>query len=249
MEIINELGPNKLLELNAKLAQKKSKLRKELKEKGILKKDRVNDFDRYAYFSEAGYKKLFTELFSNNDLELTSTEIAVHEFETNSSKQPTGRQVTLKFILTDIETGFYEESLVTGEGIDKGDKAIYKAYTGALKYYLANTFMVATGNDAEAESPQAKRNEDIMPELIAEVAKLQTQMNKLGIDWRGELDRTTSDWILNKSGLNSQDIASLQEPQDCKNLIKIYNTLIKRAKENVQKQKSKGNGHTEESQG
>ena len=236
--IFEELGPTKVLELNAKLAQKKSKLRKELKEKGILKKDRVNDFDRYAYFSEAGYKKLFTELFSNNGLELTTSEVGVRDFETNSSKQPTGRQVTLKFILTDTETGFYEESVITGEGIDKGDKAIYKAYTGALKYYLANTFMVATGNDAEAESPEAKRAEDIMPKLIADVAKLQTQMNKLGIDWRGELDTTTSDWILKKSGLTSQDIASLHEPQDCKNLIKIYNTLIKRAKENVQKQES-----------
>ena len=64
----------------------------------------------------------------------------------------------LNFILTDIETGFYEVTTITGEGIDKGDKAGYKAYTGALKYYLANTFMVATGDDPEKESPSHTMN-------------------------------------------------------------------------------------------
>ena len=42
--------------------------------------------------------------------------------------------------------------------MDKGDKAGYKAYTGALKYYLANTFMVATGDDVEKENPAEKVN-------------------------------------------------------------------------------------------
>ena len=45
-----------------------------------------------------------------------------------------------------------------GEAIDKGDKAGYKAFTGALKYYLANTFMVATGDDPEKDSPQETMN-------------------------------------------------------------------------------------------
>ena len=41
----------------------------------------------------------------------------------------------------------------TGEGLDRGDKAGYKAYTGAVKYFLANTFLVPTGDDPETESP------------------------------------------------------------------------------------------------
>ena len=43
--------------------------------------------------------------------------------------------------------------------MDKGDKAGYKAFTGALKYYLADTFMVATGDDPEKESPETKMND------------------------------------------------------------------------------------------
>lgn len=158
IEILTQLQPEKWLELNAKLQQKKNALRKDLKEKGVLKKDKTNGFDNYNYFSEAGYKELFTELFSKNGLELKFDEIEYGMFETQSEKQPNGRLPKLEFVLFDIETGFFECTTITGEAIDKGDKAGYKAYTGALKYFLADTFMVATGDDPETESPEAKGN-------------------------------------------------------------------------------------------
>lgn len=179
MGIIERLEPKEWLELNAKLQQKKNVLRKALKEKGVLKKGGVNDFDKYSYFSEAQYKELFTELFSNAGLELGFSEVEYATF-TGSEKQANGRMPRLTFTLTDIDTGFYEETTITGEGIDKGDKAGYKAYTGALKYYLANTFMVATGDDPEKESPshtmndkQEKKASDKQIELIRKIAEEQ----------------------------------------------------------------------------
>ena len=144
-----------MYELNAKLQQKKNALRKQLKEKGVQPKDKENTSDRYRYFSEAGYKKLFTELFSDNGLELTPTTREITPY-TVEGKQPNGRLVRVSFRLSDIETGFYEDIEIVGDGIDKGDKGIYKAYTGALKYFLADTFMVATGDDPEEESPEGK---------------------------------------------------------------------------------------------
>ena len=68
----------------------------------------------------------------------------------------------------DIETGYGEESVISGEAFDKSDKAGYKAYTGAYKYYLANTFGVATGDDPEVpdreiEKPAQKQNQDPKP--------------------------------------------------------------------------------------
>lgn len=163
------------LELNAKLQKKKNLLRKALKEKGILKKGATNSFDRYNYFSEAQYKELFTELFSEHDLELKFTELEYETFE-GSEKQANGRMPRLEFTLFDCETGFYESTNITGEGIDKGDKAGYKAYTGALKYYLANTFMVATGDDPEKESPETKMNKitekKASPKQIAMLEKI-----------------------------------------------------------------------------
>ena len=158
MGIYENLDAKEWLELNAKLQQKKNALRKSLKEKGVLKKAGSNDYDHYKYFSEAQYKELFTELFSNAGLELSFNELEYNTF-TGSEKQANGRMPKLEFVLTDIETGFYEVTNITGEGIDKGDKAGYKAYTGALKYYLANTFMVATGDDPEKESPAYTMND------------------------------------------------------------------------------------------
>jgi hypothetical protein len=158
MGIIETLDANEWLGLNARLQTKKNALRKALKEKGILKKGGTNTFDKYSYFTEAQYKELFTELFSDAGLELSFNEVEYNTF-TGSEKQANGRMPKLNFILTDIDTGFYEETTITGEGIDKGDKAGYKAYTGALKYYLANTFMVATGDDPEEDSPAHTMND------------------------------------------------------------------------------------------
>lgn len=156
--MFEKLEIEKWLELNAKLQQKKNALRSDLKARGILKKGKTNDFDHYNYFSEAQYKELFTGLFSEHNLELKFTEEDYGMFDTNSDKQPNGRLPRLEFTLFDCETGFGESTTITGEAIDKGDKAGYKAYTGALKYYLSNTFMVATGDDPEIESPEARGN-------------------------------------------------------------------------------------------
>lgn len=156
--MIHNLEGEKWLEFNAKLQQKKNTLRKKLKEKGVLQNGGKNDFDHYKYFSEAQYKELFTELFSECGLELKFNEIEYKTFE-GTQKQSNGRMPKLEFLLYDIDTGFYETTTITGEAIDKGDKAGYKAYTGALKYYLANTFMVATGDDPDNES-QSENTDD-----------------------------------------------------------------------------------------
>ena len=142
-------------ELLTKLQQKKNLIRKELKEKGKLINGAHNDYDNYKYFSEAQYKELFTDLFSKNGIELFIDEIAYGTFE-GTDKQPFGRTVTLACTLLDIDTGYSETSRHTGEGLDRGDKAGYKATTGALKRFLSSTFLVATQDDPEKEDKQPK---------------------------------------------------------------------------------------------
>ena len=44
---------------------------------------------------------------------------------------------------------------VAGEGLDTGDKAPYKAMTGALKYALLQSFLLATGDNPENEPAQS----------------------------------------------------------------------------------------------
>ncbi len=147
-------------EMISKLQIKKNKLRKLLKEKGILVKGAHNDFDDYEYFSEAQYKELFTELLSECDLELDSTEINVQNID-GTDKQKFGVFVTIEFILTDVETGYSIRSTHSGIGFDKGDKALYKAKTGAIKYFFATTFLVATKDDPEKDDNDKKFNKNV----------------------------------------------------------------------------------------
>lgn len=155
--MLDKLDPKEWLKLNAGLQKKKNELRKVLKARGILRREGENNYDNYKYFSEAQYKLLFNDLFSTCNLELKFSELAYDTFE-GTGKNANGRMPRIKFTLFDVETGFYEETIITGEGMDKGDKAGYKAYTGALKYFLADTFMVATGDDPEKESPELNMN-------------------------------------------------------------------------------------------
>ena len=173
--MFEKLDIKEWLELNAKLQLKKNTLRQNLNKKGILKREATNEFDKYKYFSEAQYKKLFTELLSESKLELKFNELEYSFFE-GTEKQSNGRMPKLEFQLIDCETGFYETTVITSEAIDKGDKAGYKAYTGALKYYLANTFMVATGDDPEKESPDEKMNKTVLDQKLIDRAK------EIGID-------------------------------------------------------------------
>lgn len=145
------------MEGRVKLAQKKNALRADLAQRGILKREGNNTFDKYRYFSEAQYKMLFTELFAKHGLELRSS-VSDYSMVEGTEKQSNGRQVTVEFELFDVETGWSEFSRFVGEGFDKGDKAGYKAMTGALKYYLACNFLVATGDDPEKDSPDEKMN-------------------------------------------------------------------------------------------
>ena len=145
-------------ELVSKLQIKKNKLRKDLMAKGILVKGATNDYDNYEYFSEAQYKELFTSLFCNNGLEFDSSELNVQSTG-GTDKQPFGILVTLEYTITDIDTGYSIKSTHSGIAIDKGDKAIYKAKTGALKSFLASTFLVATKDDPEREEKASKKNE------------------------------------------------------------------------------------------
>ena len=189
---LENIPVDKWLEMNAKLQQKKSAARKELAEMGIVEKDKKNKYDGYTYLSESGYKKIFTDLFSKHDLELKSDEIEYHSIP-GTEKIPVGRMVKIRFTLFDTETGFFEATEVTGEGLDRGDKAGYKAFTGALKYFLATTFMVATGDDAEKDSPVNQQKPKPRP-----ITKKQVDI--LNIKFQGKEEALKK--ILDKNGVS-----------------------------------------------
>jgi ERF superfamily len=60
-------------------------------------------------------------------------------------------RVIMAYTFTDEDSGEEIAARVAGEGLDLGDKASYKAMTGALKYALLQSFLLATGDDPEDE--------------------------------------------------------------------------------------------------
>jgi hypothetical protein len=58
-----------------------------------------------------------------------------------------------------------------GSGQDAGDKGLYKAITGAQKYLLMKTFLVATGDDPESDAAVDKAAAEGEPATKKDTAK------------------------------------------------------------------------------
>jgi hypothetical protein len=73
-----------------------------------------------------------------------------------SGLTPKGTQSLLTVVYTwrliDGDSGETLEFQSIGTGADSGDKAAYKAATGALKYALLTTFLIPTGDDPEHDA-------------------------------------------------------------------------------------------------
>ena len=90
------------------------------------------------------------------------------------------------------------KTIIYGEGIDKGDKALYKAYTGAIKYYLANTFLIATGNEPENDGPGGLTVKELQSFILEYMkakgkvaSKQEQQIKKLSLKQITELVRNS----------------------------------------------------------
>ena len=57
----------------------------------------------------------------------------------------------------DSETGECVSGMFYGVGQDSGDKGIWKAVTGAIKYIMTSTFLIPTGDDPEKDEGKEKK--------------------------------------------------------------------------------------------
>jgi ERF superfamily len=86
-------------------------------------------------------------------------------------------RVIMAYTFCDVDSGEEVVATAAGQGLDAGDKAPYKAMTGALKYALLQTFLLATGDDPEDERVDARFNKPssgraITAEQVRELEKL-----------------------------------------------------------------------------
>jgi len=110
-----------------------------------------NTFHNYDYATEADIQAAVRKGLSGRGVMIlpSAEELSWRDVKTKSGTH-TIATLHVKFTLTD---GLGEVDLwAYGEGQDVGDKATYKAMTGALKYLLLKLFLIPTGNDPEADS-------------------------------------------------------------------------------------------------
>ncbi len=119
-------------------------------EVGYVQKDATNDFQRYRYASaEAVLKKVNASLSSQGVCVESAAELLRNE--TIEGAKKVTFQAAVKLTLTFRKGSDSVAVSGLGAGSDTGDKHIAKANTQALKYCLANAFLISWGDDPEAD--------------------------------------------------------------------------------------------------
>lgn len=121
-----------------------------MKEIGYVQKEGKVEFGKtkYNYAGEADLIRAIRPIMIENNLDMYPSGI--------SDINIVGSKVVAKyeFTMVHVESGESMVICALGEGMDSGDKASYKAATGALKYALRQTFIIETGDDPDKVSSE-----------------------------------------------------------------------------------------------
>lgn len=121
-----------------------------LKEINHVPKDGHNSHFKYDYVTERALTDALRSkladagvfIFTSVDTQVTNGDIT---------------EVSTSHTFMDGETGETFTVHGQGQGQDKADKGVYKATTGAMKYFLWKNFLVSVGDDPENDTPANHR--------------------------------------------------------------------------------------------
>lgn len=121
-----------------------------------------NEFHKYDYATEADIVSVVRTELANRHVMLIP-QVDNHErHDITTKKNERGDPITIlhmRFTFMDGESG---ESITLpwiGCGQDGGDKGVYKAMTGGVKYALMKMFLMPTGDDPENDHREARKAE------------------------------------------------------------------------------------------
>lgn len=151
--------PDPQATLFAKLARITGKIER-------VAKDGRNNHQGYDYATEGALVEAVREHLAAENVACLPSVVTVERVAGNESKGGTMflTRVYMRFTFVCGDTGATFECPWVGEGQDTGDKGIYKAYTGALKYFLMKTFLIPTGDDPEHEQQAPRQQHQARPQ-------------------------------------------------------------------------------------
>ena len=175
----NVVSPQDPPRLN--LRQKLAEVRRRI---GYIQKRGHNERFNYSYVTAADIAGSVGDILA----ELGVVVIPCLEnitYESAASRGETTRmaRVVMAYTFSDVDSGEQLVAKVAGQGLDPGDKAPYKAMTGALKYALLQSFLLATGDDPEDERADSRTAFGSERLITAEQARqLQGLIEETGTD-------------------------------------------------------------------
>lgn len=132
-----------------------TKLAEVMGEMRHVKKEGFNKAQNYAFVRETDVAEKASSLLAERSVWIYQSVVSsslVDLYTTASGATMRLAMVEMDFQFIDGETGEATPAQrFVGHGADTGDKGIYKAMTGAEKYFLMKTFLVSTGDDPEAD--------------------------------------------------------------------------------------------------
>ena len=130
------------------------KLAEVMNEVGRIPKAGFNDHFKYKFVREADLVEKLSELLAARNIFITSSTKGIETIEL--SKVTKMGTVAMKMGILRVDYTFHDgdsgETLTqesVGEIDQDGGKGLYKALTGAMKYFLMKNFLIATGDDPE----------------------------------------------------------------------------------------------------
>ena len=169
------------------MAEKKlaAKLAEIMKDVGYIQKGGTNSAQGYKYVMASQVADAIREKLADKNIILVPVGVQVVE----TGRTPSEKQslLTLKYTwrFIDGDSGETIDFESVGSGADSGDKAPYKAATGALKYALLTAFLIPTGDDPENDSAVASAAKEIYGDMVKPVADKKPASKKATGEWEG----------------------------------------------------------------
>ncbi|MGA7871492.1 MAG: ERF family protein [Candidatus Binatus sp.] len=176
----NVTAPGDPVRLN--LRQKLAEVRRRI---GYVQKRGHNERFNYSYVTAADIAGSVGDILAELGV------VVIPRLEDISYESAVGRgeatrmaRVVMAYTFADVDSGEEVIAKVAGQGLDPGDKAPYKAMTGALKYALLQSFLLATGDDPEDERADGRYSAGNPERLISaeQVRELEKLIDDTGTD-------------------------------------------------------------------
>lgn len=155
VEVVKRVGTKE------ELAQLYTKLAKATAEIETVEKNGYNEWQHYEYAkADDIYKAVSKVLAAKYNVQII-TAPAIKEVNRFTTSKGVFTEVFLKkyFSFNDGDTGAYIAMHYWGYDVGKSGKFLYKAYTGCMKYFLKDNFMIDTGDpDPESVNPGVDEN-------------------------------------------------------------------------------------------